>query len=88
MSRRCTNGWCDATFTSLLCAARGEVAIEERSFVAEGAPLDDGQRRLAWWSERLGEEDRRSLAPRKALCRDDSEQIGGEYKGNGQCHGC
>jgi hypothetical protein len=24
----------------------GEVAIEERSFVAKGAPLDDGQKRI------------------------------------------
>ena len=37
---------------------RGAVEIEERSFVAKGAPLDDGQKRLGGWTGRLGEADR------------------------------
>src|SRR5580658_5879628 len=36
----------------------GGVGIEERSFVAKGAPLDDGQKRLDAWTGRLGEVDR------------------------------
>src|SRR5580704_16843429 len=36
----------------------GGVYIEERSFVAKGAPLDDGQKRLGGWTGRLGEADR------------------------------
>jgi hypothetical protein len=28
------------------CEVRGRVAIEERSFVAKGAPLDEGQERM------------------------------------------
>jgi len=31
----------------------GGVGIEERSFVAKGAPLDDGQKRLDAWTGRL-----------------------------------
>jgi hypothetical protein len=34
------------------------VGIEERSFVAKGAPLDDGQKRLDAWTGRLGDVDR------------------------------
>ncbi len=35
----------------------GEAEIEERSFVAKGAPLDDGQKRLDGRTRRLGEAD-------------------------------
>src|ERR1700722_438202 len=36
----------------------GGVGIEERSFVAKGAPLDDGQKRVDAWTGRPGEVER------------------------------
>src|ERR1700679_446608 len=63
----------------------GGVGIEERSFVAKGAPLDDGQKRLDAWTGRLGEVDRpgrggqekRSWSGRAGKWRDESRDAQG-----------
>ena len=50
------------------------VGIEQRSFVAKGTPLDDGQKRFGGRTKRLGEADRKKQFPRCArddrLCED------------------
>src|ERR1700722_13747900 len=43
----------------------GLADIEERSFVAKNAPLDDGQKRLDAWTVGLGEADRQRILRRK-----------------------
>jgi hypothetical protein len=71
----------------------GEVRIEERSFVAKGAPLDDGQKRFGAPGSEFGEEaDRvrphpllrgaKSAAPGKAKLKTNAPKSNSKGEGN------